>query len=212
MHREERSSTAFKPMPHISTYGGSHFSNKHNSNKLEADGFMKLGDIRGEFSPSREADSVSDQVAQFTTGGGGDSLTDAGLGNNSAISCEDGDIRVGQFGEEADALTNYQPVGARPFFSELVQGSSIAVLELDKSSSKYNPGKGASLGTEKAEGWIIIESIVNQNNVQRIDTEGMGIGIPGENFCIGYCFDGDFSEQENIFTPADMQVRSDNFF
>ena len=45
--------------------------------------FMKLGDIKGEFAPSRKADGVSDQVAQFTNGGGGDSLTDAGLGNNS---------------------------------------------------------------------------------------------------------------------------------
>ena len=36
--------------------------------------FMKLGDIKGEFAPSRQANGVSDQVAQFTTGGGGDSF------------------------------------------------------------------------------------------------------------------------------------------
>ena len=47
--------------------------------------FMKIGGIKGEFAPSRKVDGVSDQVAQFTTGGGGDSLTDAGLGNNSYI-------------------------------------------------------------------------------------------------------------------------------
>ena len=56
--------------------------------------FMKLGDIKGEFAPSRKADGVSDQVAQFTTGGGGDSLTgeDRPMNvwtNGSATSFED---------------------------------------------------------------------------------------------------------------------------
>ena len=263
MHREERSSTAFKPMPHISTYGGSYFSTKANSYKLEADGFMKLGDIRGEFSPSREADGVSDQVAQFTTGGGGDSLTDAGLGNNrfnqptnvwtngsaTSFNCDDillghgvgvnsqddflqkvngtigydmqagmdvsanargnttGTIAVLQIDTgsanslftdaglgnnsfnqsadiwtnggastfKADVLTNYRPES----FSEVEMHFATPLVdepskfELDKSSTKYNPGKGASFGTEQAEGWIIIESMVNQDNVQGLDAGGM---------------------------------------
>ena len=78
--------------------------------------FIKLGDIKGEFSPSREA-----HANRFTTGGGGDSLNDAGLGNNNAYVDEDvdgfmklGDIK-GEFagaysnslgGFKADALTN----------------------------------------------------------------------------------------------------------
>ena len=34
----------------------------------EADGFMKFGDIRGEFSPSREVDGISNQTAQLRDG------------------------------------------------------------------------------------------------------------------------------------------------
>ena len=175
MHREERSSTAFKPMPHISTYGGSYFSTKANSYKLEADGFMKLGDIRGEFSPSREADGVSDQVAQFTTGGGGDSLTDAGLGNHSFNQFAGIWTNGGASTFKADVLTNYRPES----FSEVEMHFATPLVdepskfELDKSSTKYNPGKGASFGTEQAEGWIIIESMVNQDNVQGLDAGGM---------------------------------------
>ena len=48
-------------MPHISTYGGSYFSTKPNSNKLEADGFMRIGDIKGEV-VSTDRDDRSDQV------------------------------------------------------------------------------------------------------------------------------------------------------
>ena len=56
--------------------------------------FMKLGDIKGEFAPSRQVEDNGDQVAQFTTGGGGDSLTgeDRPMNvwtNGSATSFED---------------------------------------------------------------------------------------------------------------------------
>ena len=57
-------------MPHISTYGGSYFSTKPNRNKLEADGFMKIGDIKGEVVSSER----DDRSNRFTTGGGGDSI------------------------------------------------------------------------------------------------------------------------------------------
>ena len=57
-------------MPHISTYGGSYFSTKPNRNELEADGFMRIGDIKGEV-VSTDRDGRSDR---FTTGGGGDSI------------------------------------------------------------------------------------------------------------------------------------------
>jgi len=86
-------------MPHFVTFDS--FTANTNLNKSEADGFMKLDDIRGE----------------FTTGGGGDSFNswsdvrDHNHGKvadalpNVAISCEDGDVRLGQFGDEVDALT-----------------------------------------------------------------------------------------------------------
>ena len=40
--------------------------------------FLKLGDIKGEFAPSRQVEDNGDQVAQFTTGGGGDSIINNG--------------------------------------------------------------------------------------------------------------------------------------
>ena len=59
----------------------------------EADGFMKLDDIKGEFASNVSVTYREDGANRFTTGGGGDSLTDAGLGNNL-------------FHQGADVLTN----------------------------------------------------------------------------------------------------------
>ena len=73
-------------MPHYTTWGGTYVtrpvaredrspiqsdgdSNDVVFHSKQADSFMKLGDIKGEFAPSRKANGVSDQVAQFTTGG-----------------------------------------------------------------------------------------------------------------------------------------------
>ena len=219
----------------------------------EADGFMKIGDIRGEFSPSRTVNGVSDQVAQLTTGiqtGDGfdtvtfrdhnhsnrsnwdvicdvgtsirqvsvaDALTNGGTEtytevewtylkgdvwtNGSATSVRDGitgsgfhgglangavhpdtpmdthpnDNLLGFPGCGADDLTNYRPEGFSEveihFATPLVDQPSKS--ELDKSSTKYNPGKGASFGAEQGEGWIIIESMVNQDNMQGLDAGGM---------------------------------------
>ena len=99
--KRKQPSTALKQMPHYTTWGGTYLTENIGANSgpggttfftenigstggpggstyltgyAEADGFMKLGDIRGEFAPSRQADGVSNQHAQFTTGGGGDSV------------------------------------------------------------------------------------------------------------------------------------------
>ena len=66
----------------------------------EADGFMKLDDIKGEFASNVSVTYREDGANRFTTGGGGDSLTDAGLGTNS-------------FHQGADALTNVSPTTVR---------------------------------------------------------------------------------------------------
>ena len=79
--------------------------------------FMKLGDIKGEFAPSRQVEDNGDQVAQFTTGGGGDSIhlepdtSDPGPGNRSNwdVICDLG-TAIKQT-SVADALTNYRPEG-----------------------------------------------------------------------------------------------------
>ena len=162
-------------MPHYRDWFAASASKAKTYVDENVDGYMKLGDIRGEFSPSREADGVSDQVAQFTTGGGGDSLTDAGLGNNSFNQFAGIWTNGGASTFKADVLTNYRPES----FSEVEMHFATPLVdepskfELDKSSTKYNPGKGASFGTEQAEGWIIIESMVNQDNVQGLDAGGM---------------------------------------
>ena len=83
----------------------------------EADGFMKLGDIKGEFSPSREVDGISNQQAQLRNGirdvdVGAEMLLPgtanravggtAGPGGSTFSTGADG---LGLFGNEADALT-----------------------------------------------------------------------------------------------------------
>ena len=45
--------------------------------------FIKLGDIKGEFASNVSVTYREDSAGRFTTGGGGDSLTDAGLGTHS---------------------------------------------------------------------------------------------------------------------------------
>ena len=40
----------------------------------------------------------------------------------------------------------------------------------------------------------------------------MGSSVPVENFCTGYCFDGNTSQQENIFAPSNMQIMNDSLF
>ena len=78
--------------------------------------FMKLGDIKGEFAPSRQVEDNGDQVAQFTTGGGGDSV------HQSPGTCDPGpgvlhwDVicDVGTSIKQtsvADALTDYRLTG-----------------------------------------------------------------------------------------------------
>ena len=91
-------STASKSMPHMVTFDGLKFSgvNRANPNdspgpthdtgatgeitqqnskaivwpsyQPEADGFMRLDDIKGEFSPAREVDGISNQTAQLRDG------------------------------------------------------------------------------------------------------------------------------------------------
>ena len=118
--------------------------------------FMKLGDIKGEFAPSRKADGVSDQVAQFTNGGGGDSLTDAGLGNNSlhkgadvwtngrATSIRDGVTASGFHGEFAskhDPLTGTGGDGFKKL-DNITTGLGEAGVECQVPPSLRKPQEG----------------------------------------------------------------------
>ena len=72
--------------------------------------FIKLGDIKGEFAGaySNSLGGFRECSALFTTGGGGDSLTDAGLGNNSFHQGSN-HLTTGPVTSVADALTNAAP-------------------------------------------------------------------------------------------------------
>ena len=192
-------------MPHFVTFDS--FTANTNLNKSEADGFMKLDDIRGE----------------FTTGGGGDSFNswrdvrDHNHGKvapalpNVAISCEDGDVRLGQFGDEVDVLTK----GGQ-------EGEKLA-------SNKWDPAPECSIGescTPTCDTGFADEALVQQLNATvpyelqagvgisanaRGKTTGtiaaynvMGRAVSNENHCTGDCFDEGPNKQENTLQPANV--------
>ena len=68
----EQPSSALRPMPHFTTYGGSHFSAGpdvyHPEFQPEGDDFLKLGDIKGEFA------NKHDPVTGIETGSGDDHI------------------------------------------------------------------------------------------------------------------------------------------
>ena len=65
-------STALKPMPHYTTYGGTYFSAGpdvyHPEFQPEGDDFLKLGDIKGEFA-SKPVDQPADIITNVTGNG-----------------------------------------------------------------------------------------------------------------------------------------------
>ena len=157
----------------------------------EADGFMKLGDIKGEFSPSREVDGISNQQAQlrngirdvdvgaemllpdtvnralggtagpggttFSTGEGGDSLTDAGLGNNSfnqgaglhdSVHCIVGGTMCSAVSKDADAL-----VQQGHDFAGLINPDSMRPAEFFSHNPEwFAPGSSVDSWIEKTFG------------------------------------------------------------
>ena len=78
----------------------------------DADGFMKLGDIKGEFAPSRQVEDNGDQVAQFKPG----DVRDHNHGNrtNWDVICDLG-TAIKQT-SVADALSDYRLTGIETGF------------------------------------------------------------------------------------------------
>ena len=84
------------------------------------------------------------------------------------------DVIITSF-DNADAITNG---GSTSLQENCANGTFLQANYangnwLDKSSTKYSPGKGASFGAKQGEGWTIIESMVNQDNMQGLDAGGM---------------------------------------
>ena len=260
----------------------------------EADGFMKLGDIKGEFSPSREdsgifagpirligqasaedwggqgekwlranpeadgyqgpgndahpryqpeAGGISNQQVQlrngirdvdvgaemllpgtanralggtagpggstFSTGGGGDSLTDAGLGNNS-------------FHQGADVLTNVSYTTDRNgVWDDPTTWSGASASVISEACTPTCPTGFAedalvqqvngTIGYEMQAGMGISANARGKTTGTIAAYNVMGSGVPVESHCTGYCFEGGSPDQENIFAPGNV-LRSDNHF
>ena len=211
----------------------------------EADGFMKLDDIRGEVSPShqlvgegipcwteffkptksmgtnygdmmtgiRDTDIASESLLPGTANravGG-----TAGPGGSTFSTGVDG---LGEFGEEADALTN----GG-------LEGEELASKKWDPEpacgiagSAHEHPGHGSNadalvqqvngtIGYEMQAGMNISPDAKGNTTGTIAAYNVMGSGVPVENHCTGYCFDGGSPVQENIFAPVNV-LRSDNRF
>ena len=198
--------------------------------------FLKLGDIKGEIVLDTEPPSVTvcarddagfkndaltngdrydgsyreDGANRFTTGGGGDSLTDAGLGTNS-------------FHQGADALTNVSPTTVRNGVwddSTTWSGASASVISeactptcaLGFADDALVQQVNGTIGYEMQAGMGISANARGKTTGTIAAYNVMGSGVPVENYCTGYCFDGGSSVQENAFAPANMQLRSDNRF
>ena len=84
----EQPSTALKPMP---AYGIDSFTTKPNLNNHEADDFMKLGDIKGEFASKHDpltgldSGSGNDRFMGLEDGSGHDRLTGVGPNGFSEV-------------------------------------------------------------------------------------------------------------------------------
>ncbi len=104
----------------------------------DVDGFMKLGDIKGEFAGAHGSSTSGfrECSALFTTGGGGDSL-------NSWR-----DVRDHNHGKFADALTNAAPEGFDPgpigSADGINRSMGLVYWEQDAGTfdEHFNPGRG----------------------------------------------------------------------
>ena len=94
-----------------------------------------------------------------------------GKGRLTGLETDSGFDSISRYvtGDGSDNLKVTPDVGHNGF-SEIE--SHLANHNVD-ALTHYNPGKGASFGNEQGEGWFIIESMVNQDNMQGLDAGGM---------------------------------------
>ena len=179
--------------------------------------FMKLGDIRGEsvVAPDRaDQDYVvegnGDQVAQFTTGGGGDSVyhepdtSDPGPGNRSNwdVICDLG-TAIKQT-SVADALTDYRPEGfsgveihfaTENLDSRLINHDDfLLVNNVGSTSLQENCANGTFLQENCANGTFLQENCANGNWLNK--------GQQGEGFVIN---DGSIAQHWSMVNQDNMQ-------
>ena len=155
----------------------------------------------------------------------------AGPGGSTFSTGVDG---LGEFGEEADVLTNVSyttvrngvwddpttwsgasasviseactPTCATGFAADALvqQGNDFAGLINPDSMRPVDFIAQANSGMSgMAQEWFSLGSAVDS-----LASESVLV----KTYCTGYCVDGGSSEQENVFAPANMQLRSDNRF
>ena len=165
----------------------------------EADGFMRLDDIKGEFSPSREVDGISNQTAQLRDGAVHQDMpmdthpNDNLLGSrelHDSLHCIVGGTMCSAVSKDADAL-----VQQGNDFAGLINPDSMRPVDF---IAQDNSGMSGT-----AQEWFSLGRAVDS-----VASEGVLV----KTYCTGYCVDGGSSEQENVFAPANMQLRSDNRF
>ena len=150
-----------------------------------------------------------DGANSFTTGGGGDSLTDAGLGNNS-------------FHQGADVLTNVSYTSDRNgVWDDPTTWSGASASVISEACTPTCPTGFAedalvqqvngTIGYEMQAGMGISANARGKTTGTIAAYNVMGSGVPVESHCTGYCFEGGSPDQENIFAPGDV-LRSDNHF
>ena len=150
-----------------------------------------------------------DGANSFTTGGGGDSLTDAGLGNNS-------------FHQGADVLTKVSYTTDRNgVWDDPTTWSGASASVISEACTPTCPTGFAedalvqqvngTIGYEMQAGMGISANARGKTTGTIAAYNVMGSGVPVENYCTGYCFEGGSSEQGSIFAPVNV-LRSDNHF
>ena len=150
-----------------------------------------------------------DGANSFTTGGGGDSLTDAGLGNNS-------------FHQGADVLTNVSYTTDRNgVWDDPTTWSGASASVISEACTPTCPTGFAedalvqqvngTIGYEMQAGMGISANARGKTTGTIAAYNVMGSGVPVESHCTCYCFEGGSPDQENIFAPGNV-LRSDNHF
>ena len=170
-------STAFQPMPHITTYTGLIARNQVSQ---PTDAFIKLGDIKGEF-----------QSTEFT----GDSLIGVGSDSPNDMTGQ-GDLALGVLGPlsivQLDGQTFYKgpggqllgPLGGEGVFKPQRIEDKGSVIFGD---NHFRTGGGDSLtGNETSQ----ITDQPTDDFIKLGDIKGfIGDQDPGAGYCTGYCFE-----------------------
>jgi len=183
----------------------------HSQFQPETDGYMKLGDIKGEGVRNRigirnPMESAIKEVGWWTVDGADfrgiqqDALTKGG---------QEGEELVSDYWSPTPSCSideTCTPTCATGLADDaLVQqvNDSAGLINPDSMRPVDFIAQANSEMSGMAQEWFSLGSAVDSLASQAVLVK---------TFCTGYCVDGGSSEQENAFAPANMPLRSDNRF